>query len=123
LLKELGKKPLGFEEGIVPDGEWLYRVARFVDPWNLCCLFDIALQAPEAPKIDSQILYAAQRAREQALLIDTGLDNNEIVVEKIQGLELAHKRWRASQAELAALINAGKKIEEQVKKDYQEMNS
>lgn len=48
LLRQTGKKTLGFNENEVPDQNWLCRVARFVDRTNVTELFDspVKLEPP-----------------------------------------------------------------------------
>jgi len=48
LLRDQGRRPLGFTEYEVPESAWLFRIARFVDQTNLMELFQREIR-PEPP--------------------------------------------------------------------------
>lgn len=123
LLQELGQPTLGFRDGIVPDGEWLYRVARFVDPWNLCCLFEEAAPLHERPDIDSYQMVTAKRALKRLLFGESGLEDRPRVCEALSELELAHKKYKSRHAELDFLMIEGRHLEALVKTARQELEA
>ena len=121
LLREIGKPGLGFDKGLVPDGEWLYKVARFIDPWNVCLLFKAFLQPVPKTNIDSFMIELAKRGIENDLLISSGLDEDKEVREAIRELELSHHRFASRKAELDNMVIYGRQLTKQVEEDKSEM--
>ena len=118
LLTERGDLQLGFEEGKVPDGTWLYKVARFVDRSNVCGLFMASLE-DVIGNSDSETLYKAQRQAEKALVGDTGLGKRSEIKTCISDLVQSQKRSISRQAELTNLTIYIRQLNEQVEKDKQ----
>lgn len=123
LLSELGKPGLGFEEGLIPKGDWLYRVARFIDPWNVCSVFEASLKAVPADEVDSFKIELGKRAVEHRLLISVGLDEAKDVKAAIKELELSHQRFRSRKAELDNLCAYGRRLTDQVEAEKREMTN
>lgn len=121
LLREMGKKGLGFDEGLVPDGEWLYKVARFIDPWNVCLLFKAFLEPAPKTNVDSFKIELAKRDIENDLFISSGLDEDKEVRAAIRELELSHQRFVSRKAELDNLVIYGRQLTQQVEEDKSEM--
>jgi hypothetical protein len=121
LLRECGEPGLGFEEGLLPDGDWLYKVARFVDRANLAELFTTALPVPKPLDCDSAKIEACKRAVEQDLLIDSRLDDLECVQEVVAALQASQQRFMSRKIELEYLMVYGKQLTSQVEEDKREM--
>ena len=121
LLQEMGKPGLSFEEGQLPDGEWLYRVARFIDPWNVCGIFTVALKTIPNIEVDSFKVELGKRAIEHDLLISSGLDEVQEVRTAINQLLSSHKRFVNRKAELDNLSIYGRQLTRQVEEDKREM--
>lgn len=49
LLESRGQKPLGFDEFNVPEQNWLYKVARYIDRTNLLEFFEDSVEFEPAP--------------------------------------------------------------------------
>lgn len=117
LLVEREMLGLGFEEGHVPDGAWLYNVARYLDRENLCGLFRVSLcEAGDGPT-NTEKLYKAQRHAEKVLLADSGLGKRPEIKTNLDDLQQAHKRLVSRQAEQGNLAIYMMVIERQVDKD------
>ena len=56
LLQSKGEKPLGFDEFNVPEQNWLYKVARYIDRTNLLEFFDEPVDHEAAPLDHSPII-------------------------------------------------------------------
>lgn len=121
LLQEMSKPGLGFEPNLIPDGDWLYRVARFVDPSNVCGLFQVSLSAVPTTDQASFRIELGKRAVEHNLLICSRLDELKEVRAAIRELELSHQRFRSRKAELSHLSDYGRQLTEQVEEDKREM--
>lgn len=121
LLQECGLPGLGFEEGLLPDGDWLYKVARFVDRANLGELFTAALPVPKPLACDSAKIEACKRAIEQDLLIDSRLDVVESVQEAVAALQASQQRYVSRKVELGYLMVYGKELATQVQEDKRDM--
>lgn len=117
LLGERGQPDLGFAEGCWPDGEWLYRVARFVDPTNLSCLFVEALSEVTAANNDSTQVELGKRKIEEQLAQDLEWKDRPEVVEAIGELRMSQQRVSSRKAELHRLMLQGQKLQGQVEKD------
>ena len=103
LLSETNEKPLGFDHGIIPDGAWLYPVARFIDRCNVCCLFEVSIEDVGESRADSHKVMVAKRSAEKFLLIDSGLMKIETVKKQATVLTESHKRLRSRECELQNL--------------------
>lgn len=57
LLTGLGQRPLGFTEYNLPDQNWLYQVARYIDRTNVLEFFEKAA-VPEPPLSDSSSIIS-----------------------------------------------------------------
>lgn len=117
LLTETEVPLLGFEEGHVPDGTWLYKVARYLDQANLCGLFQVALRPVGDGQTNTDKMYKAQRQAEKVLLIDTTLGKRQEISSCIEDLQQTHKRLISRQAELAYTQVYAGLLEQQVKRD------
>lgn len=104
LLQEQGLPGLGFERGLTPDGDWLYKVARWVDPFNVCCLFRVALRQITKGDTDSYRIELGKRAIEHDMLITSRLDEVEEVRAAVEELQLCHQRFSSRNAELNHLM-------------------
>ena len=117
----MGNPGLGFDQGLVPDGEWLYKVARFIDPWNVFLLFKAYLQPVPKTHVDSFKIELAKRDIENDLFISSGLDDNKEVRATIREFELSHNRFGSRKAELDNLVIYGRQLTKQVEEDKKEM--
>jgi hypothetical protein len=115
LLAELGKPGLGFEPGIIPDGTWLYKIARFIDPANVCGIFEVALEEIPRTQVDSFKVELAKRAAEDYLITSSGLNKATGVKAALEELTLLHRRQGSRQAELDSLIEHGRRLEVEVR--------
>jgi hypothetical protein len=114
LLAEMGKPGLGFEAGIVPDGTWLYKVARFVDPANVCGVFQVSLTQVPTVQVDSFRVELAKRAVETLVIKSSGLDRQAEVKTALDELAVLQKRQASRQAELDCLVVRGRQLEREV---------
>jgi hypothetical protein len=122
LLKEYKHSPLGFKVGLLPDSEWLSLVARLIDPCNAADLFKLPVCKPEEGKeIDSNRVLMAKKAAEKKMLGDNGLLGKREVIVEVRELWESQKRLKSREQELETLKNRGRKLEEKVEKDKQEV--
>jgi len=120
LLAERRCPRLGFEEGQVPDGTWLYKVARYFDRANFCGLFNMPLVPPEREgQTNTDRLYHAQREAERCLLVDTGLGKRAEIKTCIEALQQVRKRLISRQAEHANLVVHVGVLEGHIQEDKQ----
>jgi hypothetical protein len=117
LLREMGRPALGFEERCWPDGEWLYRVARFVDPGNVCGLFVEAVGDLPDSQADSVRIELGKRRIEEELSTELGWRDRPEVAQAIHELRLSQQRWTSRRTELSGLLLLGQKLEVQVRQD------
>lgn len=117
LLKEKGQKSLGFNEDFMPDAEWLFQIARCVDPSNSACFFKKAISLPETVGCDSDRVLAAQQAAEKALLADHGLLGKREIMGSLQELSDSNKRLRSRLQEESLLQSKLLKLKEKIKED------
>ena len=117
LLQELGQPVLGFEEDCCPDGEWLYRVARFADPGNLCRLFEESAGAVPVGEADTISLELGKRRIEEQLERELGMKDRLEVQQAIAELQLDYRRVKSREGELGRLVANGRKLERQLAED------
>lgn len=118
LLRERDEPGLGFDSGLLPNGSWLYRVARYLDPSNVCGLFEVALQAEGNEgdaKTDSERLQRAQRRAEKEVIGDTGLGKRPEIKSCLAELAQSHKRLVSLHAEHANHLSYGAVLEKRVR--------
>ena len=123
LLVERGEKSLGFESGLIPDGSWLYRVARYIDRSNVCGVFEAALEDHPSGQTDTERVYRAQLRANKLLLEDTGLGKRRSIRDSVLSLMQCHKKVVSRQAEVANLQAYLSKLETQLKEDRLEMKT
>jgi hypothetical protein len=115
LLAEKGKKKLGFKNGCLPDAQWLYQVARLVDPCNAADIFLYSVRSPADSKVDSNRVLAAQQGAEKALLGDHGLLGKRDVMDSLEELHNAHKQLKSHEREISLLDQKRSQLVEKVK--------
>lgn len=73
LLEATDRKPLGFDEYNVPEQNWLYKVARYIDRTNLLEFFELPVQDEPAPTDSSSLICKIHYGRQYAgeFLFDT----------------------------------------------------
>ena len=121
ILIENKRKPLGFKEGVIPDGDWLYQVARIVDPCNTSGLFNESLKSPEeCQDISSQVLVAKKRA-EKKILLDENLMGKREVYESVKEICEVQKRLVSHQLKLDQMFVSGRKLAEKVEAEKVEL--
>ncbi len=118
----MGQPSLGFEKGLVPDGAWLYKVARFVDRCNVCGLFEKALEEVPTTDVNSYKVELAKRAAEKDVIISTGVDKAKGVQIALQQLVESQKRLVSRKAELDNITIYGHLLEKNVEEDKSEVN-
>jgi hypothetical protein len=121
LLLECGEPGLGFEEGLLRNGEWLYKVARYVDRGNLAELFTTSLAVVKPLHCDSAKIEASKRVVEHDLLIDSRLDDLECVQEVVAAFQASQQRLVSRKIELEYLMVYGKQLTTQVEEDKRHM--
>ena len=87
LLAEEGKKPLGFTEFDLPEQNWLYRIARYIDKENILELFE----EPVTPLSES--FFASKRRSFQ--IFEGRMFAYEHFFQKNQELKSNKKFWEA----------------------------
>jgi hypothetical protein len=117
LLKEKGQRSLGFNGDFMPDADWLFQVARCVDPCNSACFFKKAISLPETEGNDSNRVLVAQQAAERALLGDHGLLDKREIMDSLQDLSDSNKRLRSSQQEESQLRAKLLRVKDKIKED------
>lgn len=117
LLQEMGQPGLGFSGVLVPDGKWLYTVARYVDPWNITSVFEVTLQDMPDTKTDSFHVEIAKRRAADNLIFTSGLNKIKAVKQSLASLELANCRLSSREAEIESLVEYGRRLELQMKED------
>ena len=123
LLVEMDKPRLGFEAGIIPDGTWLYKVARFVDPANVCSIFEVALvDMPTAGAVSFSV-ELGKRAAEDYLIRSSGLNEVAKVRSAVGELTLLQKKLASKQAKLDHLYEKGRQLEKEVEQSKRELHS
>lgn len=123
VLMEKGEKSLGYETGLIPDGEWLYKVARYVDRSNVCGLFMMSLEGEGEGRSDSERVYRAQKRAEKMLMDDTGIGKREGVRSSVESLVQCCKRVVSREAEVANITLYLEVLERQLKNDRRVMEN
>lgn len=117
LLLETSQKELGFKSGIIPDGIWLYQIARYIDQYNTAGIFEVSLSNPNNPNADSHKVMIAKKVAEKEEILDKGLLKDKQVYSSIRHLYESHKRLVSSNLEFDHLNKYGgallKKIDTQ----------
>lgn len=117
LLLEHGPVGLGFEQGSWPDGEWLYRVGRFVDPGNVCQLFEEAAGELPDTQADSVRLELGKRRVQEELEAELGLRARPEVQQAIAELRIDKQRTKSREIEINGLVLYGQKLERLLEED------
>lgn len=100
-LAEQGFRPLGYAPHIIPEEDWLVKVARYLDQTNNCAIFLHALDGGVTPNTVTQQMKRAKTNCQTFLL--GNLRSNRDVVEDIEHLWQAQKRFVNRMREVAAL--------------------
>jgi hypothetical protein len=116
LLKEKDQKSLGFNGDFMPDVDWLFQVARCVDPSNSAGFFKKAIEDPKATANDSDKVLLAQQAAEKALLEDHGLLGRRDIMDSLQSLSDSNRQLRSHLHEESLLMAKWTKAKDKVKK-------
>jgi hypothetical protein len=121
LLLENDRPKLGFMKGYMPDTQWLYQVARFVDPCNVTAIFQYPIKEPGASTISSEKVLMAQQAAEKALLGDNGLLGKRHIMDSLRELCDKQRQLKCRERELNLLDKKGEKLLEKIKNDRLEV--
>jgi len=92
ILAERKLKPLGFDDGVIPDGTWLQHVVRFVDQENLGCMFRTALKPLTTGNTNSEKMHQVQAKVVRDLLDKTGLGKRSPVKRCIDELHRSYRK-------------------------------
>jgi len=123
LLKESNRPHLGFIHGYMPDTEWLYQVARFVDPCNAAGIFEHSIRDPTNPIIDSDKVLVAQRVAEKILLADNNLLGKRNVMDSVRDLCETQRKMSCRERKLKLMEVRGIKLMEEIKEGKLEVES
>jgi len=100
ILTEMNRRPLGFMIGVIPESEWLLRVARYIDQQNITCAFmDVVPNAPQLDT-DSQRMVTAKRNAEHYLLGQNEMLRNPKVYSDVKEVWDSQKRLTCRRREL-----------------------
>ena len=92
ILRERGMNPLGFPDFMVPEEDWVMKVARFIDRTNVMEFFTERLQEIREPDIESERVYRA-RERAYAYLFDNqNFINNPKIFNSLKDISECYRR-------------------------------
>jgi hypothetical protein len=117
LLKERGEPELGFTREAMPDNDWLFHVARFLDPSNTAGLFQRPLQLPNDSKWNSEKVLLAQKAAEETLLISNGLLGKRYLTDSLQEMSAADRSLSCKKRQLSRLGESIRKLTQKVQEE------
>lgn len=101
-LVELGQKTLGFQDGIIPEEEYLLKVLRYVDQANIMGVFSGPINnAVERTVLSNQIFKAQCSAQEY--LLSNQLMENQNVFNGIKALAETNKKLSNLRQDIKAL--------------------
>jgi hypothetical protein len=122
LLAEQKLKPLGFADGVIPDGTWLQHIVRFIDPQNLCGMFRTSLKPVVRSDTYSEKLYQVQAKVVRTLLGQSDLGKRSPVKRCIEELHRSYRKAVSRLATHAAVTRYKEKLEKQYDEDGREMD-
>lgn len=122
LLAERQLRPLGFKDGLVPDGMWIYNVARYLDQENVAGLFQTALKEVTDTSRDSEKVFKVQQNLVEGMLEQTQLGKRSPVKRCIEDLHFSYRKVVSRLSALAAVTKYKGRLEQQARKDQQDMN-
>jgi hypothetical protein len=122
LLAEQKLKPLGFADGVIPDGTWLQHIVRFIDPQNLCGMFRTSLKPVVRSDTYSEKLYQVQAKVVRNLLEPSGLGKRSPVKRCIEELHRSYRKSVSRLATHAAVTRYKEKLEKQHGEDGRELD-
>jgi hypothetical protein len=117
LLAETKQLPLGFDNGIIPDGTWLYPIARFIDRCNVCEIFEVSIEEIGTSQANSHNVMIAKQRAEKFLMFESGLIKIEAIRKRIKSLAEKHRRLRSRESELQSLQIYGQSLANQIEND------
>lgn len=121
LVDELGLPDLGFSPGCRPDGEWLYRVARFCDRANVCHLFEMTDGDILEGGYDSINIELAKRKIVHSLGRQLTTTNRAELTLAIRKVQDHRSRIKSQSSELERLLIHRRKLEQAIAKDKVEL--
>lgn len=92
LLRELNMPPLGYPEGIVPEEEWLFQVARKLDQNNATAIFTKPVPNPVIQNNHSELMLRAKKNAERINILNPGYDRIPAFHALLVEVWNAHKR-------------------------------
>jgi len=122
LLAEQKLKPLGFADGVIPDGAWLQHIVRFIDPQNLCGMFRTSLKPVVRSDTYSEKLYQVQTKVVRNLLGQSDLGKRSPVKRCIEELHRSYRKAVSRLATHAAVTRYKEKLEKQHDEDGRELD-
>lgn len=117
LLRETGMKELGFKSGLIPDGVWLYQMARYIDQYNAADIFEYSLSNPINPNANSHKVLVAKKMAEKEEFMDRGIFKDKEIYSKIKELHDSHKRLVSRNLELDYLRKYAQMLMEKIETD------
>jgi hypothetical protein len=121
ILAERKLKPLGFAEGVIPDGTWLLHVARFIDEENMSCIFRMDLKKVLDSKTNSERVHLLQVKVAKELLEDTGLGKRSPVKRCIEELHRSYRKVMGRECRLIGVNQYKLKLERQLQEEHREL--
>lgn len=108
LLKSKGQKDLGFTEYNLPDQDWLYKVARFIDASNIMEFFEapagceppLSRQSSDISKIYYGRVFASQKFFNQE-----DAKKNKPLFKALQTLSEKHRTLLSSRVNVEVLVH------------------
>jgi len=119
LLHELGHRELGYPEGVIPEEEWLFQVARMLDQNNSTAIFLKAVPNPQVRQNRTELMLRAKKNAERVNIIQPGYDKIPAFYALLVEVWNAHKRATNKHREVQTLQ---RQLEQaQAKRDQEEV--
>ena len=112
-----GKNPLGFNQYEVPDQNWLYKIARYIDTTNIMEFFEIAVTPPPPLTPESHLIYKINYGRLfacQWLFRLACTKNNKKLWESLKMLSEVHRTLQSHRLNVELLEHELKQTREKV---------
>ena len=117
LLKERGLKELGFPRFVVPEENWLVKVARFIDRKNVMEFFGSKLEDNEFPETVSERVHHARDNAYSYVFHGNNLMQNQKVYQAVKEISESYRRIISRKIDKKDLLNSLEQLEERLKEE------
>lgn len=103
LLQEMGQPPLGYPEGVIPEEDWLFQVARKLDQNNSTNIFIKTVPNAVVENIRTTQMLQAKKNAERINILTPGYDKVPAFYELLVEVWNSHKRATNKHREVLTL--------------------